>query len=472
MRRLSRRVALSHLFLFAAVIVVAIAMVGLGNWIGVYLANSISRGVAKTAAASIEALVTDALGGLGSERPLTADDRARLDRVFRIGNDAASTRLLQIRIRDLNGDAIYESFGGIINNAATRDFESAASGEVVSRVGDLPLQGVGEMPTGTIPVLQIHTPLRGLDTDQPFAVAELYYSAQSILEIRTQAQSYVWALIGIAGLVVIAALYLLVARASRTIASQRANLARNLVASRRLSEENLALHAASERLRLEASLSNERLLAQVGSELHDGPVQLLALIILRLTKAAGNTRLSPEERISLERSVEHATEVMEELRNISSGLVLPELAGLTLRQSVALAIERHEGATGRPVIRRLRRSDAPASAVVKICAYRVVQEALNNAFWHGDESRPSVSLDVDSERCLLSIRNSSLRGTAHGNEERVSLGLRSMRFRVESLGGSLGVEWGAGGATTISATIPLSLEADQPISSILTVPVS
>lgn len=472
LRRFVRRVALSDLFLVSAFVVVAVAMVALGNWIGFYLTDGISRGVARTAAASIESLIADAFSEVGSERPITPEGRARLDRVFKIGNEADSTRLLQIRIRDVDGTVIYESLGGIIGDGNPADFVAAASGEFISRVSNLRLQSIGSLPAGTLPVLEIHTPLRGVAPGEPLAVAELYYSARSILDIQGQAQVDVWALVGLAGLAVIGFLYVLVARVSRTIASQRANLARNLVASRRLSEENLTLSTASDRLRLEARLSNERLLAQVGSDLHDGPVQLLALVILRLTKAAGAPGIGPETRASLDRSVEIAAEVMEELRNMSSGLVLPELSDLSLRQAVELAITRHEGATGTRVRRRLRLAAADAGMVIKICAYRVVQEALNNAFWHGDDSAPSVTLEAGDRDYLLTVSNTAPPvDAARPSDERISLGLKSMQYRVESLGGTLRV--GSGEMMTITAEIPKGSGSAQPIpSSMLTLPVS
>jgi signal transduction histidine kinase len=464
-RRLVRRLALSQLFLIAAVVVVAVAMLSLGNWIGGYLANGISRGVAATAASSIESLVTASVADVGAARPLAAADKARLDEVFRIGNDADSTRLLQIRIRDLSGGTIYESFGGIIATDSSSNFATALSGNVVSRVNNLPLQGIGPFPSLTLPVLEIHTPLRNPKTAEPFAVAELYYSAKSVLEAQNEAQVNIWALVGLTGLAMIGVLYILVARAGRTIASQRQNLARNLAASRRLSEENLALHAASEQLRIEAHLAHERVLAQLGADLHDGPIQVLTLIILRLTKNAEEPGLAPQVRDGLKRSAELAAEVMQELRDISSGLVLPELAELSLKEAVELAITRHEGVTGTGVKRRVNPVPGDVGIVVKICAYRVVQEALNNAFWHGDKTRPVVSLRGDGRTCLLSVTNSS-----HAEEETTSddvarIGIRGMRFRVESLGGVLRVTNGPKHMTTIAAEIPLERVAARQLNS-------
>jgi signal transduction histidine kinase len=454
-RRAIRRIALSQLFLIAAVVVVALAMIVLGNWIGAYLKAGIGQGVARTAASSIESLIAHNLEGLGPERPLGEVDRAKLDTVFSIGNDANSTRLLQIRIRDLRGETIYESFGGIVGAEGLTEFGVAARGGIVSRVVDLPLLGVGPLPAHSISVLEIHTPLHRQESGEVFAVADLYYSAKSILEIQARAQMDVWALVAIAGLVVIGALYVLVAYASRTIAVQRLNLARNLSASRRLSEENAALHAASERMRLDANLSNERLLARVGSDLHDGPIQLLTLIILRLSKLTQNNGLGAAFQADVQRTAQLASEAMTELRNMSSGLVLPELRDLTVAETIELAASRHEGATGGEVERSLHSLPSDAPMVVKICIYRVVQEALNNAFWHGDAGTPAVGAAVGGGTCRLTITNGAQASEGSLEENATSLGLRGMRFRVESLGGTLKMSLTPESKTIIEADIPL-----------------
>src|SRR5690606_11971659 len=142
---------------------------------------------------------------------------------------------------------------------------------------------------------------------------------------------------------------------------------------------------------LNANFANERLLAQVGSDIHDGPLQLLTLVILRLTRAAGMMAgKDGSESAELQATIQLATETMEELRNISTGLVLPELAPLSPEQSIELAITRHEEGTGTTVRRKIGSLPANTSMAIKICAYRVVQEALNNAFRHGGNAEPLV----------------------------------------------------------------------------------
>jgi len=455
--RLARVLPLSQRFLLAAVIVVALAMIVLGNWVGYYLQSSITRGVAASAAASIDSLIAHALEGVSANRPLTAQDRAKLDDVFEIGNDADSTRLLQIRIRDLDGSVIYESLGGLIDQFQTEDlFAAAKSGDVVSGIANLPLEPVGPIPGHSIATLKIYTPLHRSITGEIFAVAALYYSAKSLLAIQFRAQLDVWVLVGLIGLGVIGVLYVLVDQASRTIATQRARLATNLTASRRLSEENRALHDASEQLRLNANFTNESLLAQVGSDIHDGPIQLLTLIILRLTKAASVASKSRQPSPDLAATIQLATDAMEELRNISAGLVLPELATLSVKEAILLAISRHEEATGSVVKRELRDLPESTSMAVRICAYRIVQEALNNAFRHAGASRQLVAATADGACLFVSIANSAHGKPAHHaiDAHTRKLGLRGMRFRVESLGGVLRADIGSSSMTTISAEIP------------------
>lgn len=465
--RVNRLLPLSLRFLLTAVVVVALALLVLGNWIGHYLQAGIAEGIAVSSASTIDSVVSHEFTAL-ADGSLSAEDKAMLDTVFEIGNEADSTRLLQIRIWRADGTVLYESQGGLSDPLDAAGFRAAAErGEVASSIERIPLDPVGPIDGHALAVLRLYTPLHRPGTDEVFAVAALYYSARSLLDIQLRTQVNVWIVSGLIGLGVIGVLYLIVDRASRTVASQRARLARNLVASRKLSEEVHALHEASERLRLNANSANESLLAQVGSDIHDGPIQLLTLIILRLSKAAARARKeSPEAAAELQATIQLATETMEELRNISSGLVLPELAPLSLGEAIGLAISRHEEATGVQVGRDIGPLPKTVSMAVKICAYRIIQEGLNNAFRHGDAADTMVSAGAGNGRLSVVVENASRQhggdGPAAGDERARRLGLRGMRFRVESLGGVLHADVGAAPVSTIAAEIPFSAGEDVP----------
>lgn len=439
--------SLSQRFLVVAVLVVAAASTALGALGGHYVQRGITEGVVTTAASSIQALVAHHLSGLQTDAALDAEDRARLDDVFAIGNDSESTRLLEIHILSLNGELIYRSLGELAGiDGEPSGFEAASRGEVASRISTFEMAAVGRIGEFPIELLEIYTPLRRAGTGEIFAVAELFYSARSVTAQRTKAQQDIWMLVSLTGLLVIAVLYFFVDRASRTIAKQRQRLAANLAESRRLSAENLALRDASEELRQSATSANEALLAQVGSDIHDGPIQLLTLIILGLSSDGG----SAEDRALTTRL---ATEALEELRGISNGLVLPELAALTLEEAVLLAVQRHEDLNAVRVKRLISELPSEAPTVVKICAYRVVQEALTNAQRHGSATGQAVVASILGDCLVLRVSNRS--GRPGGPTKGHGLGLRGMRFRVESLGGTLNTDFSGHDENVVEAEIPL-----------------
>ena len=107
-----RALSLSQRFFAVALLIVFGCMIALGGWIGNYLATGIVRGVGETAAASIESLiVTRTVDGDPSTELATG-----LDSAFQIASSSASSRLLQIRIRDLDGGILYQSLGGIVDH--------------------------------------------------------------------------------------------------------------------------------------------------------------------------------------------------------------------------------------------------------------------------------------------------------------------------------------------------------------------
>jgi signal transduction histidine kinase len=465
-----RILTLTQRLLLGSTVVVVVAMGVLGFWASEYLKDGITEGVAATAAASIDSLAAWHLRNLVVGQPLSAEERARIGEIFEISNDANSTRLLQIRIHDVNGAVFYDSADGLMDTEDTSDqLAAAAAGQTVANIRELTLAPVGPIEGHRIDVLKIYSPLHRPETGEIFAVAELYYSAKSVLDLQARTQRDVWLLVGLIGIGALAALYLIIDQVSRTISLQRTHLAQNLAASRQLAEENRALHAASERLRVSANSANESLLAQVGTDIHDGPLQLLTLAILRLTQQKVAAKENAREAANLHGTIQLTTDAMDELRTISTGLVLPELAPLNLEETLLLAIERHEQATGTVVARELRDLPLAGSIAVKICAYRIVQEALNNAYRHGGAVEQRVRAAIGDGTIDIEVTNGVGRTDDAGPAQVESadaspagadkLGLRGMRFRVESLGGTLDVDVANTARARVAARIPLEVVA-------------
>jgi signal transduction histidine kinase len=158
-------------------------------------------------------------------------------------------------------------------------------------------------------------------------------------------------------------------------------LRQQLVKARRLSAQNHALHQQADRARLYAAEANEQVLNLVGAELHDGPVQLLDL--MALMDQSGKSRLQgvPDRHELTER-------VLTELRNIATGLILPELSGLSITDVVTLAITRHKSLVAQGAAVNIDTYTVDLDMPRKICLYRIVQEGLTNAFRHSDGRPP------------------------------------------------------------------------------------
>ena len=322
-------------------------------------------------------------------------------------------------------------------------FDFAFQGGLSSDIVDLALDPTGPFGSHTLTVLRIFTPLHRPGDGEVFAVAALYFSVKSIASIQLWAEILVWVAVMITGLVVIFSLYAFVVGTDRTIQRQRGVLAVNLERSRALAEEVKGLHQSSERLRLDAIEANEQLLARVGSDIHDGPLQLLTLIIIQLSRSQKEKGSNQDG--GLPSTVSLTQTAMTDLRNISAGLVLPELAQLSLRQTIEFAAQRHEAATGTHVQLDLDGLDHIAESAIKTCVYRVVQEALSNAFRHtgGIDQKIVASLVDDFVSVEISNRLPAKREVGKvSSDTRPKLGLRGMQLRVEAIGGGLFVEMG------------------------------
>jgi signal transduction histidine kinase len=170
------------------------------------------------------------------------------------------------------------------------------------------------------------------------------------------------------------------------------------------------------------------------------------------TGSAGTLNDAPQTDVirSLNRAVS-------EIRSIASGLRLPELEPLSLRETLERAKRDFQNRSGGTVKLELSGLPDQVPLPVKITVFRVTQEALANGFRHGAGLGQRVHLEQACENTLmLSISDEGPgfqwdeTGPAGGH-----LGLVGMRERVESLGGTFTIEAGNPCGTIIKARIPI-----------------
>jgi signal transduction histidine kinase len=145
---------------------------------------------------------------------------------------------------------------------------------------------------------------------------------------------------------------------------------------------------------------------------------------------------------------------LREVRELSRGLALPEINDLSLVEELQLVAQRHEQRTGTKVTLALGRLPKAASLPLKLCLYRFVQEALNNAYRHANGEGQVIQAQYIDEVLNISVRDRGPGMTEDAmlleTSGRTRLGLAGLRYRVESLGGLFSIDSCASG-TSVNA---------------------
>lgn len=213
-------------------------------------------------------------------------------------------------------------------------------------------------------------------------------------------------------------------------------------------------HERGELLREQTSIA-ERERTRLARELHDelGQVQTAILLTAKAAADSGDF-LVMRERVKTVHEL--ASSAIESTRRLARGLS-PEVLGqfglgtaisrLTedCRASGTIQIEHHDSLGG-------VRFDPD----LELCVYRVIQEATVNALKHAEAQRIKVSVSLADGGLTFEVSDDG-RGFEpwpERNPEGPGMGLRSMRERVELLGGTLVVEPCRGGGTRVLGRLP------------------
>ena len=201
------------------------------------------------------------------------------------------------------------------------------------------------------------------------------------------------------------------------------------------------------------------------AELPDGPAQDLALALLRMDHVLATAeaceqndcnRSDGDDLRVVQRALDHS---LKEIRAIATGLGVPELDRLSPLEIVRRVAHAHERKTATKVDLDLTKLPEEAALPVKITLYRLVQEALSNAFRHAHGAGQRVQVRALAGQLDVEVSDTGagfVRTDATGAEEH--LGLVGMRERVESLGGRFRIESRLGRGTRVIAQLPLQVE--------------
>jgi signal transduction histidine kinase len=146
------------------------------------------------------------------------------------------------------------------------------------------------------------------------------------------------------------------------------------------------------------------------------------------------------------------------VRSIATALRLPDLASLSLEETLRRALRDHRRRAGVDALLHAGPLPGTVPLPVKITAFRIVQEALNNAARHAPAGETTVHAGIEGGWLILRICDQGPGFTWSGEAHEGHLGLVGMRERAESLGGTFGVTARPAGGTTVEVRLPLAPE--------------
>ena len=188
----------------------------------------------------------------------------------------------------------------------------------------------------------------------------------------------------------------------------------------------------------------------IARELHDrGGGALFSLLhgLRRLRELVQPRDATAEAEVDRLIQVTEAT--VRDLRAMLADLRPRLLDDLGLAEALRELLTRERALTGIPVSFEVG-TDALPDSESALALYRVAQEAFTNIRRHAHAGAANVRLARDHGGWSLAIEDDG--SGLNGN--RTGLGLRTMRERVEALGGRLEIQSSAGAGTRIAAWVP------------------
>jgi signal transduction histidine kinase len=189
-------------------------------------------------------------------------------------------------------------------------------------------------------------------------------------------------------------------------------------------------------------------------ELHDGILQSLATLILRLEGCRTRLADSEKELIDEMHSLEDLTrDSMKEIREFLAGKPTKNLVAGTLVEKLREEARFLRDGMGLDVILESEPEDLDLSSETEREVYYVLREALTNVIRHSHASKVDIHLTQENGQLAGSLTDNGV-GFRAGVKHETGLGLTAMAQRVKKIGGELFVRSSPGNGTEIVFSVP------------------
>jgi signal transduction histidine kinase len=418
------RHSLARRYLVANLVIVVLASLAVAVWVGIQLETGVLSRTSAVTALYIESFVEPQLVTMRESPTLPASSVAALDSL--LSSTQLGERVVSFRVWSPDGTIVYSPNRTLIGQHFEPEGGLARSlqGDVSAEFTDLTGPENAYERQRWSRLVETYVPVRERGGGRVIAVTEFYQLPDDIDAQVASARVASWAVVAVVAILSYLLLAGIVKQGSDTIDRQQAALQDRVTELTQLLAQNQTLHRRLRGAADRTTALNEAGLRRIGSDLHDGPAQTLALALLRLDELEGGQVVSGA-----------VASALADLRLIASGLRSPTFEPLSVADVVERGVREHERRTGQQVALNLERSEPrQASDVVKIGLYRVLQEALSNAARHAGGRAVEVTLVQEESEVRLEVADRGP-GFDPAAVREGALGLAGMQERAELLGG-------------------------------------
>ncbi len=245
------------------------------------------------------------------------------------------------------------------------------------------------------------------------------------------------------GILVAAASLTGIARSERIAAERHRTLADKEEELRRLSQKLVKAQEEERR--------------SISRDLHDQIGQVLTAVRIsvgNVEEALHNPDGSDKAEVQLEQAKRLSEQALRSVREIAMGLRPAMLDDLGLGAALEWQARQFSRLCHVPVTAQLAGDLDSLSEAQRVCVYRVVQEALNNAAKHAKASEISIAVAGTATSVRIEVRDNGA-GFDSAMRTDPGLGLVGIKERVRQLGGDADIASRPGIGTTLLAHIPL-----------------
>lgn len=199
---------------------------------------------------------------------------------------------------------------------------------------------------------------------------------------------------------------------------------------------------------------------RIAREIHDGPAQSMANIVLRAELCEKLQSINPEKiPTELANLREVVREVLQDLRKIIFDLRPMALDDLGIVPTLKRFITDYEEKYGVSVELIVLGEDKKLSSSINLAIFRTIQEALTNIKKHASAKKATVKVEFLSSKINLAVKDDGCGfnpDEVMNNNGRECFGLIGLQERIELLEGEVEIISSPEKGTLIKAALPIS----------------